>query len=45
MQNRSLRNLFDAWKWSEIDVYKLFYSVYNCSAGNTIDMLLTEVYF
>ena len=25
MQNRSLRNLFDAWKWSEIDVYKLFF--------------------
>ena len=45
MQTCSLRNLFDAWKWSEIDVYKLSYPAYNCSAGNTIDMLLTEVWF
>ena len=45
MQTCSLRNLFDAWKWSEIDVYKLSYPVYNCSAGSTIDMLLTEVWF
>ena len=29
MQTCSLRNLFDAWKWSEIDVYKLSYPVYN----------------